>query len=108
MKKMIAFEMDDQPVYVEAEVSEMEIERVSRGGNNEPISADSRFVDAVAKIKPAAEVVLKAFQEMNTPDEIGLEFGLKFNAKTGVVFASADSQATFKVSLKWTNEKEQS
>jgi hypothetical protein len=108
MKKMIAFEMDDQPVYVEAEVSEMEMQRVSRGGDNEPVSADSRFVDAVAKIKPAAEVVLKAFQEMNTPDEIGLEFGLKFNAKTGVVFASADSQATFKVSLKWTNEKEQS
>ena len=68
----------------------------SLGGENEPVSADSRFVDAVAKIKPAAEVVLKAFQEMNTPDEIGLEFGLKFNAKTGVVFASADSEATFK------------
>ena len=28
MKKMIAFEMDDQPVYVEAEVSEMEMQRV--------------------------------------------------------------------------------
>jgi hypothetical protein len=108
MKKMIAFEMDDQPVYIEAEVSEMEMQRVSRSGENEPVSAESRFVDAVAKIKPAAEVVLKAFQEMNTPDEIGLEFGLKFNAKTGVVFASADSQATFKVTLKWTNEKEQS
>ncbi len=44
---------------------------------------------------------------MNTPDEIGLEFGLKFNAKTGVIFASADSEATFKVSLKWTNEKKE-
>ena len=108
MKKMIAFEMDEmdgQPVYVEAEVSEMEMQRVSRGGESEAVQAESRFVDAVARIKPAAEVVLKAFQEMNTPDEIGLEFGLKFNAKTGVVFASADSEATFKVSLKWTNKK---
>ena len=102
MKKMIAFEMDGQPVYVEAEVSEREMQRVSRGGESEPLQAESRFVDAVARIKPAAEVVLKA---MNTPDEIGLEFGLKFNAKTGVVFASADSEATFKVSLKWTNQK---
>ena len=40
---------------------------------------------------------------MNTPDEIGLEFGIKFNAKAGAVFASVDSEATFKVSLKWKN-----
>jgi hypothetical protein len=75
MKKMIAFEMDGQPVYVEPEVSEAEgMRRVSRGEGNEPLQAESRFVDAVARIKPAAEVVLKAFQEMNTPDEIELEF----------------------------------
>lgn len=106
MKKLIEFEMDGQPVYVEAEVSESDgTQRVSRGGKDEPEKAESRFADAVAGIKPAAELMLKALQEMNTPDEIGLEFGLKFTAKTGVVFASADSEATFKVSLKWTNPK---
>ena len=54
MKKMIAFEMDEmdgQPVYVEAEVSEMEMQRVSRGGESEPVQAELRFVDAIAKIK---------------------------------------------------------
>lgn len=106
MKKLIKFEMEGQPVYVEAEVSESDdMQRVSRGGQNEPEKAKSRFADAVAGIKPAAELMLNALQEMNTPDEIGLEFGLKFTAKTGVVFASADSEATFKVSLKWTNPK---
>ena len=59
----------------------------------------------VSRIKPAAELVLNSFKEMNTPDEIALEFGLNFKAKTGVVFASADSEATFKVSLKWTNKQ---
>ncbi len=62
-------------------------------------------VDAVNRIKPAAEVVLNAFQEMNTPDEIALEFGLNFSAKAGAIFTSVDSAAAFKVSLKWTNEK---
>ena len=38
---------------------------------------------------------------MNTPDEIALEFGLKFNAKTGVIFASADSEATFNSTIKF-------
>ncbi|WPD24269.1 MAG: CU044_2847 family protein [Candidatus Electrothrix scaldis] len=108
MKDLIMFEMDGQPVYVEAELSEAEksMQRVTRSGKREPVQAESRFTEAVERIKPAAEVVLKSFREMNTPDEIGLEFGLKFNAKAGVVFASTDSEATFKVSLKWTNKKE--
>jgi hypothetical protein len=110
MKKLIEFELDGQPVYVEAEASETEMQRISRGGEDEPEpeKAESRFVDAVARIKPAAELMLNTFRDMNTPDEIGLEFGLKFTAKTGVVFASADSEATFKVSLKWTNDKKHS
>ncbi|WP_420207816.1 CU044_2847 family protein [Candidatus Electronema sp. JC] len=107
MKKLVEFELDGQPVYFETEISEAEgIRRVSRGGGeDEPEKAVSRFTEAVARIKPAAEVVLNAFKEMNTPDEISLEFGLNFKAKTGVVFASADSEATFKVSLKWSNKK---
>ncbi|MCI5180450.1 MAG: hypothetical protein D3915_08050 [Candidatus Electrothrix sp. AU1_5] len=103
MKKLLEFELDGQPVYVEAEVSETEMRRISRGNEDEPIKADSRFIDAVAGIKPAAELMLNAFREMNSPDEINLEFGLNFSAKTGVVFASANTSATFKVSLKYTN-----
>ncbi len=106
MKQLIEFELDGQPVYVEAEMSEAEGMRlVSRGGDDGPVRAEARFAEAVARIKPAAEVVLNAFREMNTPDEIALEFGLNFSAKAGAVFASADSSATFKVSLKWKNEK---
>ena len=106
MKKIIEFELNGQPVYFETEMTEAEgMRRVSRGADDEPEKASSRFIDAVARIKPAAEVVLNAFREMNTPDEIGLEFGIKFNVKTGVVIASTDSEATFKVSLKWKNTK---
>ena len=106
MTKLIEFELNGQPVYVETEITEAEgMRRVSRGGDDGPEKAVSRFTDAVARIKPAAEVVLNAFREMNTPDEIALEFGLNFSATAGVVFASTDSTATFKVSLRWKNEK---
>ena len=109
MKKLIEFELDGQPVYVETVISEQQgIELVSLGKEDEPEKAADSFAKVVARIKPAAEQVLNSFKEMNTPDEIALEFGLNFKAKTGVVFASADSEATFKVSLKWTKEKEQS
>ena len=108
MKKLIEFELDGQPVYIETEISDQQgMERIAQGREDEPEQAESRFTDAVARIKPAAEVVLNAFREMNTPDEIGLEFGVKFTAKAGAVFvASAGSEATFKVSLKWTNDKQ--
>lgn len=106
MKKLVEFELDGQPVYVETEISEQQgIELVSLGKEDEPEKAIDSFEKVVSRIKPAAELVLNSFKEMNTPDEIVLEFGLNFKAKTGVVFASADSEATFKVSLKWTNKK---
>ena len=108
MKKLIEFELDGLPVYVEAEMSETEegMRRVGRGsGEDGTEKATAGFTEAVARIKPAAEVVLNAFREMNSPDEIELEFGLNFSAKAGVVFAATDSSATFKVSLRWKNEK---
>jgi len=106
MKKLVEFELNGQPVYVETEISEQQgIELVSLGKEDEPEKATDSFEKVVSRMKPAAELVLNSFKEMNTPDEIALEFGLNFKAKTGVVFASADSEATFKVSLKWTNKK---
>ena len=58
-------------------------------------------MEGITRVKPAAEAVLNAFREMNTPDEINLEFGLKFSAKAGAILASVDGEATFKVALKW-------
>lgn len=101
-KEIVEFELDGQPVYVEVEQSGVGPRRVSRGDDG-VAKAENRFKDAIARIRPAADALLTSFKEMNTPDEIGLDFGIKFNAKAGAVFASVDSEATFKVSLKWKN-----
>ena len=103
MKDLVEFQLEDgSPVVVEVEDSGEGRQRVSRGGA--PDQSQERFNDAIARVRPAAEAVLQAFRELNTPDEIGLEFGIKFNAKAGAIIASVDSQATFKVSLKWANK----
>lgn len=78
--------------------------RRTRGGTAEA-EASERFDSALSRLRPAAEKVLDAFRELNTPSEIQLEFGVKFGAKAGAIIASADSEATFKVSLKWQNPK---
>ncbi|MGE0822248.1 MAG: CU044_2847 family protein [Candidatus Binatia bacterium] len=111
MKHVIEFMLDEGSIFIEAdEAPEEKSGRVlrGRGQGDDGDGRTQRFVDAIAKIRPAAEIVLKAFQEMNTPEEIGLEFGVKFNAKAGAILASVDNEATFKVSLKWTNKEKSS
>jgi len=107
MKDILEFEIDGEPVYVEVEKSDHEgAQRVARG-DSEAEKEKNRFVDAVSHIRPAAEALLKSLQEMDSPDEVRLDFGIKFNAKVGAVFASVNSEATFKVSLGWNSTKKQ-
>jgi hypothetical protein len=105
MKKIIEYQLGDDLVHVE--VDSMPGEDTYRGDRSQHEKTDNRFKEAIGRIKPAAEAVLESLKEMNTPDEIGLEFGIKFNAKAGAVFASVDSEATFKVNLKWSNKENQ-
>ncbi len=103
MGDFIEFDLDgDTTVFVEAECSGDGIERAGGDGTEKK---RRKFLDVIEGIKPAAEAVLATFREMDTPEEIKLEFGIKFNAKAGAVFASVDSEATFKVSLKWNNKQ---
>jgi len=96
---------DGTSVYVEGTgdgVPSQGPQRVSRGQSGSQ-EASERFEDVVARIRPATQALLESLKDLNTPDQVGLEFGVKFNAKAGVVFASVDSEAVFKVSLTWKN-----
>jgi hypothetical protein len=107
MKHLIQYELEDgASVFVEVEHSgdTPARERVGRGGLSVE-KAEMRFVNAVATIRPAAEAVLQALHELHAPDDIELEFGIKFNAKAGAIIASVDSEATFKISLRWCKKK---
>ncbi len=109
MKDVIVFELEDgTPVYIESTdpIQGRGVERVGKSGKRE-VEATRRFADALAHIRPAAETVLNTFREMNPPSEIALEFGLKMSASAGAIFTSLDSEATFKISLKWTNPKKE-
>lgn len=105
-KQLIRYRIDDDTEILIEGLSEVGDgpQRIARGSNAE-VEAGERFDSALARLRPAAEKVLDAFRELNTPSEIQLEFGVKFGARAGAIIASADSEATFKVSLKWQNPK---
>ncbi len=104
-KHLVEYQLADGPVYIEVETPAGEgTLRVNRSGESIPEKVQTSFNEAIARLRPAADAVLQAFQGLHTPAEIGLEFGVKFSAKAGVIIASVDSEAVFKVSLKWSNK----
>ncbi len=105
-KNLVEYQLaDGSPVYIEVEAPAGDrVERVSRSGESLPEKAQAGFNEAIARLRPAADAILQAFQGLNRPTEIGLEFGVKFSAKAGAIIASVDSEAVFKVSLKWSNK----
>ena len=97
MKHLMQFELDDgSPVYVEGEASEEDgaRRRVARGERGVE-QTGQRFTEAICK----------AFRGLEAPQEIALEFGIKFKATVGVIITSVDSEATYRVTLKWSNKQ---
>lgn len=68
------------------------------------VQAPKRFDEAIKCVAPIGNLLLSSLKEINTPDEINLEFAISFNGKAGVVFSSIESEASFKVNITWKNK----
>jgi hypothetical protein len=57
-------------------------------------------------VKAAVTYIRNAFAELNTPNELSLEFSIALKGKGGIpVLAEQSAEATFKISAKWINAK---
>ena len=103
MKQYIAYKTEaDQDVLIEVEpTSENEIELVSNSTSPVIERMEKTLDQAMGHLKPAVETALETFRNINETSSVEIEFGVKFSVKAGVVLASADSDASFKVKLKW-------
>jgi len=92
---------------VAAEVTEPgeDQEGTERSGRLEKVQqlTQQAFEKAMGQLKPIAQTVMATLKELNNPSEVAVEFGVKLSAETGVVIASAQAEANFKISLKWKN-----
>ncbi len=110
MKRLLEYPLKDGSlVLVEVEEPERPSTAAIRGvqlSSHEVVErATQTFEDALEKVKPAAGAIIAKLKELKSPpDQIGLEFGIKFSAKAGAVIASADAEANFKVTLSWKRE----
>ncbi len=111
-KQLVEFELDDGSTVV-FETDAPVPNKSTKGGvklvandsdDSRPIHKAEQKLNALAgKIKPAAQIVLDALRELNTPKQIQLAFGIKLDASTGVIFANAGSEVNFNVTVTWEN-----
>ena len=103
MKRLLEFPLDDGGS-VTVEVDEPEaafgMTRAARPGEL-AAKAGQTFESAIEKVKPAVKDIMTTLRDLNQPDEIEVEFGLKMTAEAGAIFAAAGMEANFKVTLKW-------
>ncbi len=106
MSEIIEFRLESgETVYVEAERDTVADPMPAGGGEEVLKRASETFETALDKVKPAARAVVKAFRELNEPDEIGLEFGIQFKTEANVFVLTGEANAAFKLSLKWKSDK---
>jgi hypothetical protein len=105
MKHYVAFPLGSGREVVVAEVVE-----VGEPGGDQPAAvqdgvvsrAGETFEAALAKVKPIARAVIDTLSNVAAGvTEMEVEFGLKLNAKAGLVLASGGVEANFKVAIKW-------
>ena len=64
--------------------------------------ATETFESALGKVRPAVEAMITSLRGLSqSPDSVGVEFGLKLNASAGAVIASGAVEANFRVTLTW-------
>ena len=62
--------------------------------------------DMLQGLQPVAESFVQQFCEMTrVPNEIRVEFGVTLSAQADVIIASTATEATFSVSLTWSDRK---
>ena len=88
-----------------------EIQRVSRDSDHAEKTTKSTMgaaKKAIQSIRPIITSVRETLDDINTPDELEMEFSLGMSAASGVVVATlADikAESSFKVRMLWKNEK---
>lgn len=104
MKRLVEFPMEDgTSIFVETDEPDTRgpvVRGVTAGEITE--RAGQTFEAALDKIKPVASAFIAKVRDLtDAPEQVGIEFGIKLGAKAGAFLASADAEATFKITLTW-------
>jgi hypothetical protein len=103
VNELLRWEGDDGPVVVEIDSSQPGFQSISRKPGEIIHDVQGRFDDALENVRNAAVSALEKFRdEILDPDQVEIEFGVKFNAEAGAVIAKTSAEGHLTVKLTWS------
>jgi hypothetical protein len=78
-----------------------------RGGAAKKVieQVEQTFEAALDNVRATASAVITKLRDVpQAPEEVTVEFGIKFGAKGSIYIAGGEAEANFKVALKWKKE----
>jgi hypothetical protein len=109
MNELLRWETADGPVVIEVDSRDPGFKSISRKPGEEIINVKEHFEGALDKVRAAAVSALQTFRDKSlNPDEVVLEFGVKFNVSAGAVIAKTAGEGHLAVRLTWSAKHTQS
>jgi hypothetical protein len=103
MSELLRWETDDGPVVVEVDAKDPGFKGIAHKPG-EIIDVSERFEAALGNVRAAAVSALRAFRDKSlAPDEVSLEFGVKFNVSAGAVIAKTAAEGNLIIRLSWSS-----
>lgn len=109
MRRLVPFELTDGTIIM-VEVDEPDTSGAIRAGGVQDKSdkLPRNFDEAMKQIHSATESAIQNLISLSLrPNSIDMEFGFNLTAQFGAVIAKGTAEATYKVTLRWTQSKEE-
>lgn len=107
MARLVEFDVGDgQTVLVEVEDVEFEeIEPVSKSPGELAAKARQTLSEALDDIAPMIHTLKRRLNAVTDPaDEVEVKFSVKLSGEIGAVVTKVGGEATYEITLKWTNK----
>jgi hypothetical protein len=102
MSELLRWQAEEGPVVIEVDSSDPGLQSIART-DDEITDVKERFEGALDRVRGAAVSALKAFSDKSlAPDEVMLEFGVKFTVSAGAVIAKTSTEGNLTVRLTWS------
>jgi len=98
--EFISIEIESDPLNLNTD----RVQKVSRLGDEmkKSIETTKRMMeDSIENIGKMGATIVAKIRSTDPPDEIDIQFGLKFSAEAGLVIANVSSETHLNISMKW-------
>jgi hypothetical protein len=110
MPRIIEYSSEDGPIYIEVSQTQASVGGSRKAGIADSVKtyvekATDSFDKAVVSAMAAANSFIDKSSQLSTrPQELTVEFGLKISGDLHLLVISGDSEANFKVTMKWPGD----